>query len=232
MSIDVLHSPGDGEMTYYHPHPQTKSPAGMQKKFLCQYGPYSVYAVDGTYVRDKLDQDFTTGGNPGRYKYIPEDEIWVEEYLPEEDKVASAVHEIRECELMKGKHESYDEAHDKANSFERKVRKEYGSRLNKVVILIKLHSIFKNSMKVEIGDKGLNKSQQKKFEKEIKCIHCGAPARIAFVAYEKHGDKDFIFHLHQNEIADGGNFWPHDAVSVAVYFCTKCALATAEMNQG
>jgi len=131
-----------GEMLHYKPHPETTSPSDFKKTVLCKYGPYTVYAVDGTYVRDTWDQDFTTGGNPGRYKYVPENEIWVEMYLPEEDKVASAVHEMQECEGMKKKHESYDEAHDKANEFEHKVREVY-RKLSKAAILNKLHFLFK-----------------------------------------------------------------------------------------
>lgn len=89
---------------------------------------------------------------------------------------------------------------------------------------------------VQIGTDALDKdvSLQKRFKPIEKCVHCGEDARIAFAITEKYieGIKDkFICDLNKNEKISGGPFWPHDAVSVAVYFCTKCAEATAKWNQ-
>ena len=46
-------------------------------------------------------------------------------------------------------------------------------------------NMIKKSMKVDLGDKGLDKSWQKEFGPETKCIRCGGEARIAFVAHEQ-----------------------------------------------
>jgi hypothetical protein len=55
-------------------------------------------------------------------------------------------------------------------------------------------------MKVLLGDKGLGKSWQRKYEPTTKCVHCGGVSRIGFVAYEE-GKEDgpFVCELHPNE---------------------------------
>ena len=88
-------------------------------------------------------------------------------------------------------------------------------------------------MQVTLGKEGLDCSWQDRFEENVKCIHCGAIARIAFVAHEgikkKPGKSDkFVCDLHNN---DDGKMWLHDFCAVAVYFCEECLEATAEYNQ-
>lgn len=85
---------------------------------------------------------------------------------------------------------------------------------------------------ITLGKKGLEHSWQKPFEEEIECDHCGAPARIAFVFQEHQGEDEYVCDLHINKLGDGGDFWPHDAVAVANYFCTKCGEVSARYNQG
>ncbi len=85
-------------------------------------------------------------------------------------------------------------------------------------------------MEVTLGKEGLDKTWQDPFVEDIFCIHCGAVARIAFVAHEtdeEHGSQ-FVCNLHNNE---KGNMWVHDACAVAVYFCTGCLDTTAVYNQ-
>ena len=88
-------------------------------------------------------------------------------------------------------------------------------------------------MKVYVGEEGLDKTWQNPFEKETKCVHCGGDSRIGFVGQEKGGSKrsDLVFNLHKNNGGEGGDFWLHDACSVAVYFCKKCLKPTALYNQ-
>ena len=85
-----------------------------------------------------------------------------------------------------------------------------------------------------LGKAGLKKSWQRNFPATTSCCRCGEKARIAFVTHEgmDEKEKEFISQLHKNKLGDGGAFWPHDAVAVAVYFCTKCTEPTALYNQG
>jgi hypothetical protein len=67
--------------------------------------------------------------------------------------------------------------------------------------------------------------------KKPTCVHRGKQVRIAFVAKEDGQGGPFICDLHENKFGRGGDFWPHDVISVAVYFCKKCGEATAIFNR-
>jgi len=94
-------------------------------------------------------------------------------------------------------------------------------------------------MKISIGETGLNKSWQKNFSKTTKCCYCKGEARIGFVAHEAMDADDkpivprthiqYITDLHENK--GEGNFWVHDCISVAIYFCRECLEATSIYNQ-
>lgn len=91
--------------------------------------------------------------------------------------------------------------------------------------------IIKKAMKVELGDKGLNKSFQKEFPKETKCCRCGGIARIAFVAHEQDNkNKPYLCEMYKND-PEGSGYWLHDACAVAIYLCKECLEPTAIYNQ-
>jgi len=94
-------------------------------------------------------------------------------------------------------------------------------------------------MKITLGKEGLNKTWQKNFPETTKCCYCDGESRIGFVAHEAM-DKDdkaifprnfnqFVCNLHENK--GKGEFWLHDCVAVAVYFCKECLKPTALYNQ-
>jgi hypothetical protein len=89
-------------------------------------------------------------------------------------------------------------------------------------------------MKVTIGKAGLAKTQQDEFPETTQCCKCKGEARIGFVAHEgidmDDRKTDQVCRLHFNE--GKGGMWPHDYVSVAVYFCRECLEVTALYNQG
>ena len=74
----------------------------------------------------------TTGGNGGRYTYVPPGEIWVEQIMTPSDFAPCIIHEFTEFSLMKELGYSYDKAHVEANKREVKFRKAIDS--GKVVI--------------------------------------------------------------------------------------------------
>lgn len=47
------------------------------KKFSKVAG-FKVWIVDGKYIRDNLDEEFTNYGQHYRFKFIPEDEFWID----------------------------------------------------------------------------------------------------------------------------------------------------------
>lgn len=99
----------------------------VPKEFLFNFKGYKVYSVDGNYVRNNIDIDFNGGGNPSRYQYVPDKQIWIEKLSnnAESDIMGYTVHEYIECERMKKLGETYEVAHDRASQVEKKVRKHY-----------------------------------------------------------------------------------------------------------
>lgn len=80
--------------------------------------------VDGGAVRNEFSNEFALGGHYYRYKFIPEDEIWIERVVSDEqDRLAIIAHEIIERSIMKSRGMKYDAAHETANKFEVKMRR-------------------------------------------------------------------------------------------------------------
>jgi hypothetical protein len=102
------------------------------KEYVGDLGWKKVFLVDGSFIRDYVDIEFTEGGNHGRYDWIPVGQIWLENSHNEMDVAACALHEYLESDLMHGGM-SYDDAHDHASAMERVFRTSLGE--NKVVKL-------------------------------------------------------------------------------------------------
>lgn len=96
---------------------------GLKKVFLGTIAGFKIYIVDGNYVRDKIDTDFTNGGNPARYAYIPPNTVWIDWLLVPKDSAACILHEIVEYISMRRDGLSYDRAHDMALLIENRLRR-------------------------------------------------------------------------------------------------------------
>ena len=110
-----------------HDHKHIKSiPAEELNKIhssnLGELFDFSVWAVDGEIIRDEVDIDFVAGGNPARYAYVPENEIWIEKNLSPADAAPTILHEIIEVNYMLSENLSYNAAHNKANKAEKGMR--------------------------------------------------------------------------------------------------------------
>jgi hypothetical protein len=114
-------------MEHYKKHPANideKKLSRIRKSTIGEYKGVTFYFVDGAYIRDNTDVDFVVGGNPGRYTYVPEGDIWIEQESDQKDVVPFMLHEYSELQDMKsGK--SYDDAHAKASEEEIACRKSY-----------------------------------------------------------------------------------------------------------
>jgi len=101
------------------------SPALMKRIKVRRYGKIGgmhVWTVDGEVVRNHVYQDFTAGGNPGRYPYVPANEIWIEKTFTPGDAAGVIAHEYAEWKRMRHSRQSYDVAHDHANDVEKGIR--------------------------------------------------------------------------------------------------------------
>lgn len=129
----------DDRMDFYKPHEKVKLEEGLLTRIrvreVGKFMEFSIWLVDGEVIRDEVDVDFTAGGNPGRYLYVPEGEIWVEETSTEKDYLASVVHEWYEAELMIKSGLSYSDAHDEAASVERDLRRDVSLKHKQILPL-------------------------------------------------------------------------------------------------
>jgi hypothetical protein len=82
---------------------------------------YTAWIVDGAVIRAEVDIDFAIGGNPARYAYIPENEIWLEWTGDEDDVKATFMHEVMEADIMRRGY-GYDQAHEWASEGELAIR--------------------------------------------------------------------------------------------------------------
>ena len=80
---------------------------------------FEVWLVHGRLVRDRIDVDFTMGGNPARYpRYVPSGELWIDAVLSPRDVAATVVHEVVETLAMQRGGLSYGRAHGLATAEE------------------------------------------------------------------------------------------------------------------
>ncbi len=92
---------------------------------IAQRGNISVWVVDGTYVRTHIDEEFTNYGQHYSFKFIPENEFWIDhEGKPDEAKFFID-HLLVEHRLM-ASGVSYDDALDSADRVELAERKKSG----------------------------------------------------------------------------------------------------------
>ena len=94
---------------------------------LGKLGQFTVYTVNGRYIREHLDLDFVSGGNPARYGYIPDLELWVGQDMDTSEWATIALHEYAEARLMTDEGLSHEEAHDQALLIEGEFRKAFPS---------------------------------------------------------------------------------------------------------
>lgn len=112
-------------MEHYRPHRSTLSAGQLRELRTAPLGEINglkIYAVDAETIRNRIDIDFTCGGNTARYGYVPPGEIWVESTMSPTDLAPTIVHEIVESTLMERSGMSYDDAHDAANAYEKTLR--------------------------------------------------------------------------------------------------------------
>ena len=96
----------------------------LAKPYIKQYGSiddFTIFEVDGQYIRDNINREFTNFGQHFRFPFIPKHEFWLDkQYAPGEENYFID-HLILEWHLM---HDgvSYDDALAQADAKEKKER--------------------------------------------------------------------------------------------------------------
>ena len=77
----------------------------------------SVWIVSGRLVRSAFDIDFTEGGHDYVYEFVPENEVWIDDDVAEEERGYVLVHELHERNLM-ARGQPYSKAHADSSRIE------------------------------------------------------------------------------------------------------------------
>jgi len=81
----------------------------------------SVWIVDGSLVRSVFDIEFTEGGHDHIYEFVPENEVWIDDDLEEQERGYVLLHELHERNLM-SKGWPYSKAHAESSRLEYRCR--------------------------------------------------------------------------------------------------------------
>jgi hypothetical protein len=95
-------------------HPENVDVPPPPETYVGRYGKIEevdVFIVSGELVRDLFKTDYIEGGHGYVYSWIPNDEIWLEDSLPADERPFVLLHEFVERTLMKRLRLPYGEAH-------------------------------------------------------------------------------------------------------------------------
>jgi len=81
-----------------------------------------IFLVDGNAVRNQFNPDFVKGGHGLAYKFIPKDEVWIENVGGPQEMKDILAHELYEHQEMEKGHLDYKEAHGDATQVEDALR--------------------------------------------------------------------------------------------------------------
>jgi hypothetical protein len=90
----------------------------IHKKLLKTYSrKVKVWVVDGKLVRSTLYLDFGGGGHDEVFSFIPDNEVWIDDDIPREERKFIILHELHERNLM-SRGADYPEGHRSATEIE------------------------------------------------------------------------------------------------------------------
>ena len=81
----------------------------------------SVWIVNGRLVRSVFDIDFTEGGHDYVYEFVPQNEVWIDDAIVEDERPYVLLHELHERNRMAGGW-AYNKAHAESSRVEYRCR--------------------------------------------------------------------------------------------------------------
>jgi len=88
--------------------------------------PIHVWVVDGNLVRSYYKTDYAEGGHGYVYRWVPKNEIWIDDNVHQREIPFILAHEYIEHRLMRDEKIDYDTAHDICSRVEFQLRKNQG----------------------------------------------------------------------------------------------------------
>ncbi len=96
---------------------------GIYRVRLGRRAGQRIWLVDGAQVVRFVYPAFIMGGNDQRYRFNPDDEVWIDNRIGIEEFEYTVAHELIERKLMREKGYSYDRAHKAGLELELRLRK-------------------------------------------------------------------------------------------------------------
>lgn len=81
----------------------------------------AIWVVSGRLVRSVFDVDFTAGGHDHVYEFVPENEVWIDDDIEEDERPYVLLHELHERNRM-AKGWPYSKAHAESSELEYRCR--------------------------------------------------------------------------------------------------------------
>ncbi len=104
---------------------RSEKPALPRVSMVEKRGIFTIWIVDGSYIRGHIDEEFTNFGQHFRFPYIPENELWLDQEAQHDERQFFIDHLLVEHRLMKAG-QPYAEAIVEADRQERKERRRAG----------------------------------------------------------------------------------------------------------
>ncbi len=159
---------------------------------------FDVWIVDGMHVRTNIDREFTNFGQYYRFKFIPKNEFWIDKEKIGGEEDFYIEHMLVENRLME-EGMPYEQAIDKANRAEKKLRKE---------VLLAKEEIKPDMTKAEYIEKA-HKKMLTKYSNGVKVwIIDGALVRTVFFMDFTEGGHDKVY-----KFVPKGEVWLDDDLS-------------------
>jgi hypothetical protein len=99
-----------------------EKPRPLDKKLWKKIDGLSIFIVRGDVVRDKYNINFTEGGHDLIYKWIPKNEVWLDDDLSLEERSKVLLHELYERDKM-SRGIKYPQAHFGSSIIEQEYRR-------------------------------------------------------------------------------------------------------------
>lgn len=96
--------------------------SGVYRVKLGRREGQTIWIVDGDRVVRDLYPAFIMGGNDQRYRFNPEDDVWIDNRIGIEELEYTIQHELIERKLMRERGWTYDRAHGEGLALEKRLR--------------------------------------------------------------------------------------------------------------
>ena len=173
----------------------------MKKPYIKKFAKiseFTVWIVNGKYIRGEIDEEFTNCGQYYEFKFIPKNEIWIDkERVPGEEKYYIDSMLVMNRLMTKGV--NHKEAVKRANAIEKRERAKSGL----------INNIIKSKKKKEEFIKIIHKKILKRYSSNVKVwIVKGEIVRDLFFIDFTEGGHDKVY-----SFIPSGEVWIDDDIS-------------------